>query len=67
MVKLIFGLLLVLFVLMRSADSYYIGKISTRTIIILSLYKYQQEEKENPIEYKEFTDCCKLKHGMTQL
>ena len=66
-VKLVFGILLVSFVLIKSTGSYYIGKILTRTIIILCLYKYQQEEKENPIEYKEFTDCCKLKHGMTQL
>ena len=65
MVKLIFGLLFVSFVLIKSTGSYYIGKIPTSSIIILCLYKYQQEE--NPIEDKEFTDCCKLKHSMTQL
>ena len=67
MVKLVCGLLLISIVLItcRSADSYYIGKIPTSTIIILYLYEYKQEE--NPIENKEFTDCSKLKHGMTQL
>ena len=68
MVKLVCGLLLISIALIicRSADSYYIGKIPTSTIIILYLYEYKQEEKY-PIENKEFTDCSKLKHGMTQL
>ena len=66
MIKLIFGLLLVSIILIKSAGSYYIGKIPTCTIIILCLYKYKQDE-ENSIKDKEFTDCCKLKHGMTQL
>ena len=65
MVKLVFSLLLAFIVLIRSAGSYYFDKIPTGTIIILCLYKYQQEE--NPIKDKEFTDCCKLKHSMTQL
>ena len=54
-----------IFVLIKSTGSYYIGKIPTCTIIILCLYKYKQEE--NPIKDKEFIDCCKLKHSMTQL
>ena len=62
MIKLIFGLLLVSIVLIKSAGSYYIGKIPTCTITILCLLT-----RKNPIEDKEFTDCCKLKHGMTQL
>ena len=37
-----------------------------RYLHVLSLYYVYQQEK-NPIEDKEFTDCCKLKHGMTQL
>ena len=57
MVKLVFGLLIVSIILIKSADSYYIGKIPTHTIIILCLYKYQH--KENPIEDKGFIDCCK--------
>ena len=40
MVKLVFGLLLISIVLITSADSYYIGKIPTCTIIILYLYEY---------------------------
>ena len=61
MIKLVFDLLLVsiilLIILIKSADSYYIGKIPTCTIIILCLYKYQH--KENLIEDKGFIDCCK--------
>ena len=53
MVKLVFSLLLAFIVLIRSAGSYNFGKIPIGT--------------ENPIKDKEFTDCCKLKHGMTQL
>ena len=68
MIKLVCGLLLISIVLItcRSADSYYIGKIPTSTIIILYLYEYKQEEKY-PIENKEFTDCSKLQHSITQL
>ena len=30
-------------------------------------YTMFMQQEENPIEDKGFTDCIKLKHGMTQL
>ena len=56
MVKLVFGLLLVSIILIKFADSYYIGKIPTCTIIILCFNEnINKKSEKNPLKMKDLS------------